>query len=103
MPLVFQTRDWTAGTFVGSIVRSFATSASDQVGLTNDPMAMKPFIGYNVKVRAYSCCHDSPTQDYWQHWLDVGKVGGDKMPKVFHVNWFQKDDAGLCSSHCASC
>jgi phosphoenolpyruvate carboxykinase (GTP) len=50
MPLVFQSHDWDHGTFFGAVMRSFATSASDQVGLVNDPMAMKPFIGYNVKV-----------------------------------------------------
>jgi len=81
MPLVFQSHDWAHGTFFGSIMRSIATSASDQVGLVNDPMAMKPFIGYNVK-------------DYWAHWLEMGQHGGAKMPKIFHVNWFQKDDNG---------
>ena len=81
MPLVFQSHDWDHGTFFGSVMRSIATSASDAVGLVNDPMAMKPFIGYNVK-------------DYWQHWLDMGAKGGAKMPKIFHVNWFQKDSNG---------
>ena len=50
LPLVFQSFDWTHGTFVGSIMRSQATSAADQVGLVNDPMAMKAFCGYNIKV-----------------------------------------------------
>ena len=44
-------------------------------------MAMKPFIGYNVG-------------DYWAHWLEMGKILGDKAPKIFNVNWFRKDDDG---------
>jgi phosphoenolpyruvate carboxykinase (GTP) len=81
MPLIFQSRDWAHGTYFGAVMRSQATTASDQVGLVNDPMAMKPFIGYNVK-------------DYWAHWLTMGERGGDKMPKIFNVNWFRKDAAG---------
>lgn len=81
MPLVFQSFNWQHGTFVGSIMRSQATSAADQTGLVNDPMAMKAFCGYNIK-------------DYFDHWLRLGRRTDLKMPKIFHVNWFQKDAAG---------
>eukprot|EP00040_Diaphanoeca_grandis_P038219 m.256031 g.256031 ORF g.256031 m.256031 type:complete len:659 (-) comp34021_c0_seq1:535-2511(-) len=78
-PLVYQSYDWNHGTFVGASMRSNATKAADQKGLVNDPMAMLPFIGYNIK-------------DYFAHWISMGsKVSGDLMPKVFHVNWFGKD------------
>lgn len=80
MPLVFQSFNWQHGTFLGASMRSQATAAADQKGLVFDPMAMKPFIGYNVK-------------DYWQHWLDMERPGV-QLPKIFHVNWFQKNTAG---------
>lgn len=82
-PLVYQSFDWTHGTYVGSAVSSETTAAATgKVGvLRHDPMAMKPFIGYNVG-------------DYWQHWLDMGKILGDKAPKIFNVNWFRKDENG---------
>ena len=82
-PLVYQSRDWTHGTFVGAIMASETTAAAaGAVGVVRrDPMAMKPFVGYNMA-------------DYWGHWLDMGKKLGEKAPKVFHVNWFRKDDEG---------
>lgn len=82
-PLVYQSFDWTHGTYVGSAVSSETTAAATgAVGvLRHDPMAMKPFIGYNVG-------------DYWQHWLDMGAKLGDKAPKIFNVNWFKQDENG---------
>jgi len=80
VPLVFQSLNWQHGTFIGSIMRSQATSAADQVGLVNDPMAMKAFCGYNIK-------------DYFAHWLSLERPSAN-LPKIFHVNWFQKDSAG---------
>jgi len=82
-PLVYQSFDWVHGTYVGSAVSSETTAAATgAVGvLRHDPMAMKPFIGYNVG-------------DYWQHWIDMGKKLGDKAPKIFNVNWFKQDENG---------
>ena len=82
-PLVYQSFDWTHGTYVGSAVSSETTAAATgAVGvLRHDPMAMKPFIGYNVG-------------DYWAHWLEMGEKLGDKAPKIFNVNWFKKDENG---------
>ena len=82
-PLVYQSFDWAHGTFIGSAVSSETTAAATgAVGvLRHDPMAMKPFCGYNMG-------------DYWQHWLDMGETLGDKAPKIFNVNWFKTDDEG---------
>ena len=82
-PLVYQSFDWTHGTYVGSAVSSETTAAATgAVGvLRHDPMAMKPFIGYNVG-------------DYWAHWLEMGEMLGDKAPKIFNVNWFKQDENG---------
>ena len=82
-PLVYQSFDWAHGTFIGSAVSSETTAAAaGAVGvLRHDPMAMKPFCGYNMG-------------DYWQHWLDMGETLGDKAPKIFNVNWFKTDDEG---------
>ncbi|WP_068399234.1 phosphoenolpyruvate carboxykinase (GTP) [Kribbia dieselivorans] len=81
VPLVFQSRDWEHGTFVGSILSSETTAAATgAVGVVRrDPMAMLPFIGYNAN-------------DYLQHWLNIGKTEGAKMPAIFQVNWFRRDD-----------
>lgn len=82
-PLVYQSFDWTHGTYIGSAVSSETTAAAvGAVGvLRHDPMAMKPFIGYNVG-------------DYWAHWLEMGEKLGDKAPKIFNVNWFKTDEEG---------
>lgn len=82
-PLVYQAFDWIHGTYIGSAVSSETTAAATgAVGvLRHDPMAMKPFIGYNVG-------------DYWAHWLEMGEKLGDKAPKIFNVNWFKKDEDG---------
>ena len=83
-PLVYQSRDWNHGVFVGSIMASETTAAaSGAVGVVRrDPMAMLPFCGYNMA-------------DYWQHWIDIGAgLDPEKAPKIFNVNWFRKDDEG---------
>ena len=82
-PLVYQSFDWNHGTYIGSAVSSETTAAATgAVGvLRHDPMAMKPFIGYNVG-------------DYWAHWIEMGKKLGDKAPKIFNVNWFKQDENG---------
>ena len=83
-PLVYQSRDWNHGVFVGSIMSSETTAAAaGAVGVVRrDPMAMLPFCGYDMA-------------EYWQHWLDIGKtLDPDKAPKIFNVNWFRKDEDG---------
>ncbi|MCD7799747.1 MAG: phosphoenolpyruvate carboxykinase (GTP) [Ruminococcus sp.] len=82
-PLVYQSFDWTHGTYMGSAVSSETTAAATgAVGvLRHDPMAMKPFCGYDMA-------------DYWAHWLEMGEKLGDKAPKIFNVNWFKQDEDG---------
>ncbi len=83
-PLVYQSKDWNHGVFVGSIMASETTAAATgAVGVVRrDPMAMLPFCGYDMA-------------DYWQHWVDIGEtLDADKAPKIFNVNWFRKDDEG---------
>ncbi|CAG0939197.1 phosphoenolpyruvate carboxykinase (GTP) [Gammaproteobacteria bacterium] len=81
-PLVYQARDWRHGVLIGASVASETTAAATgQVGVVRrDPMAMKPFCGYNFA-------------DYWGHWLGfAGK--SDRLPQIFHVNWFRQDKNG---------
>lgn len=83
VPLVTESFSWDHGTLIGSLLSSGQTAAAEgKVGaLRHDPMAMLPFIGYNAG-------------DYLQHWIDMGNKGGDKMPKIFLVNWFRRGDDG---------
>ena len=83
VPLVNEAFSWQHGTFLGSIMSSEKTAAAaGKVGeLRRDPMAMLPFCGYHMG-------------DYFAHWIKMGQKGGDKMPKVFYVNWFRKSPEG---------
>jgi len=83
VPLVAEARDWTHGTFLGSIISSEKTAAAaGKIGeLRRDPMAMLPFCGYNMA-------------DYWGHWLSIGERQGAKLPRIYYVNWFRKSDGG---------
>ncbi|MDR0598787.1 MAG: phosphoenolpyruvate carboxykinase (GTP) [Treponema sp.] len=89
IPLVNQSKSWIHGVFMGSITGSEVTAAviSDQVGqVRRDPFAMLPFCGYHMG-------------DYFKHWIKLGQKAeaegkGDKLPKIFFVNWFRKDKDG---------
>jgi len=83
VPLVHEARDWEHGVFLGSTMSSETTAAqAGAVGkLRFDPMAMLPFCGYNMA-------------DYFGHWLKIGRREDVKLPKVFYVNWFRRDDEG---------
>ncbi len=81
-PLVYQALDWDHGVLIGAGVASETTAAATgAVGvIRRDPMAMKPFCGYNFA-------------DYWAHWLSFSDRS-DKLPEIFHVNWFRQDENG---------
>ncbi|WP_290719938.1 phosphoenolpyruvate carboxykinase (GTP), partial [Gordonia sp. UBA7599] len=84
IPLVTEARDWAHGVFMGATVGSEQTAAAEgTVGqVRRDPMAMLPFIGYNVG-------------DYLQHWLSLGeKADADKLPRIYYVNWFRRGADG---------
>jgi phosphoenolpyruvate carboxykinase (GTP) len=81
-PLVYEARDWAHGVLVGASMGSETTAAAiGEVGvIRRDPMAMKPFCGYNFA-------------DYWRHWLSFADRT-DRLPRIFHVNWFRRDEDG---------
>jgi phosphoenolpyruvate carboxykinase (GTP) len=78
-PLVYEARDWAHGVLIGAGMASETTAAATgEVGIVRrDPMAMKPFCGYNYG-------------DYWKHWLSFG-ARSNKLPRIYHVNWFRQD------------
>ncbi|VBB29225.1 unnamed protein product [Acanthocheilonema viteae] len=82
VPLVFESFSWQHGVFVGACLKSEATAAAEFKGkvVMHDPMAMRPFMGYNFG-------------NYLQHWLSLNN-GIHKVPKIFHVNWFRRDTNG---------
>jgi phosphoenolpyruvate carboxykinase (GTP) len=81
--LVTEALDWEHGVFLGSVMSSEKTAAAaGAIGqVRRDPFAMLPFCGYNFG-------------DYFQHWLDIGRREGARLPKLFYVNWFRKDENG---------
>ncbi|KAG7300867.1 protein kinase C (PKC)-like Pck2 [Plutella xylostella] len=82
VPLVVEARDWQHGVFMGASMRSESTAAAEHSGkvIMHDPFAMRPFFGYNFG-------------EYLSHWLSMPKPGR-QMPKIFHVNWFRKNEQG---------
>ncbi|XP_036915859.1 phosphoenolpyruvate carboxykinase, cytosolic [GTP] isoform X2 [Sturnira hondurensis] len=83
VPLVYEALSWQHGVFVGAAMRSEATAAAEHKGkvIMHDPFAMRPFFGYNFG-------------KYLAHWLSMAQRPAAKLPKIFHVNWFRKDQEG---------
>lgn len=83
VPLVYEAFNWRHGVFVGSAMRSEATAAAEHKGkvIMHDPFAMRPFFGYNFG-------------RYLEHWLSMEGRKGVRLPRIFHVNWFRRDEAG---------
>ncbi|MCB1081268.1 MAG: phosphoenolpyruvate carboxykinase (GTP) [Chlamydiia bacterium] len=83
VPLVIESLSWQHGTFLGaSLSLEMTAAAAGKIGaLRHDPFAMLPFCGYHMG-------------DYFGHWLEMGKILGDKAPRIYHVNWFRKSSDG---------